>query len=150
MMDTLLDPKIWLILVALVHAIVGVIIPTDWSKDNNKMMSGFILLTSITMLYAGFCLDGEEQARLALVIGGPIWVWFVVCCAMELEFETPGNPNVFDNSLKNLLFWTEKPWNVSGFFRRSFCEGRELRRPKSDHVHPAFSCFFPFLTSQKS
>lgn len=92
MMDTLLDPKIWLILVALVHAIVGVIIPTDWSKDNNKMMSGFVLLTSITMLYAGFCLDGEEQARLALVIGGPIWVWFVVCCAMELEFDLAKEP----------------------------------------------------------
>ena len=68
MMDTILDPKIWLILVALVHAVVGIIIPTDWSKDNNKMMAGFTLLTSITMLYAGFFLDGEEQARLALVI----------------------------------------------------------------------------------
>ena len=86
MIDTLMDPKIWLILVAFVHAIVGIIIPTDWSKDSNKMMAGFFLLTSITMLYAGFCLDGEEQARLALVIGGPVWVWFVVCCSMSLEF----------------------------------------------------------------
>ena len=38
MIDTLMDPKIWLILVAFVHAIVGIIIPTDWSKDNNKMI----------------------------------------------------------------------------------------------------------------
>ncbi len=36
------------------------------------------------------------------------------------------------------------------FFRRSFCAGRELRRPKSDHVHPAFSCFFTFLTPPTS
>ena len=36
-----------------------------------------------------------------------------------------------------------------GFFKRSFCEGRELRRPKSNHVHPAFSCFSPFLNPPK-
>ena len=34
------------------------------------------------------------------------------------------------------------PGIVSGFFWRSFCEGRELQRPKSNHVHPSFSCFF--------
>jgi len=92
MIDTLMDPKIWLILTAVIHAFMGIIIPTDWSKDNNKMMAGFTLLTSITMLYAAFCLDGEEQARLALVIAGPIWVWFVVCCSMSLETDMGKEP----------------------------------------------------------
>ena len=32
-------------------------------------MGGFVLLTSVTMLYAAFGMDGEEQARLVLVIG---------------------------------------------------------------------------------
>ena len=107
MMDTILDPKIWLILVALVHAVVGIIIPTDWSKDNNKMMAGFTLLTSVTMLYAGFCLDGEEQARLALVIGGPVWVWFVVCCSMELEFDIGKEPMkmTWKENLPPLVLW---------------------------------------------
>ena len=107
MMDTILDPKIWLILVAFVHAIVGIIIPTDWSKDNNKMMAGFTLLTSITMLYAGFWLDGEEQARLALVIGGPVWVWFVVCCSMELEFDIGKEPMkmTWKENLPPLILW---------------------------------------------
>ena len=49
----------------------------------------------------------------------------------------------YDKSFKIRVFWAENPWQFSGFFRRSFCEGRELRRPKSDHVHPGFSCFFP-------
>tara|TARA_B100000900_G_C20049702_1_gene501434 strand:+ start:174 stop:542 length:369 start_codon:yes stop_codon:yes gene_type:complete len=104
---TLTDPKIWLILVAFVHAIVGIIIPTDWSKDNNKMMAGFTLLTSFTMLYAGFCLDGEEQARLALVISGPIWVWFVVCCSMSLEFDIGKEPMVmtWKENIPPLLLW---------------------------------------------
>ena len=104
---TLTDPKIWLILVAFVHAIVGIIIPTDWSKDNNKMMAGFTLLTSFTMLYAGFCLDGEEQARLALVVGGPVWVWFVVCCSMSLEFDIGKEPMVmtWKDNIPPLLLW---------------------------------------------
>jgi len=104
---TLTDPKIWLILVAFVHAIVGIIIPTDWSKDNNKMMAGFTLLTSFTMLYAGFCLDGEEQARLALVVGGPVWVWFVVCCSMSLEFDIGKEPMVmtWKENIPPLLLW---------------------------------------------
>ena len=83
MMDTLTDPQTWLVLVALIHAVVGVILPTDWSKDSSKLMGGFVLLTSVTMLYAAFGMDGEEQARLALVIAGPIWVWFVICCSMQ-------------------------------------------------------------------
>ena len=107
MMDTLMDPKIWLILVAFVHAIVGIIIPTDWSKDNNKMMAGFTLLTSVTMLYAGFCLDGEEQARLALVIAGPVWVWFVIICAMGLEWNLGKESQVMNWKVNAppLLLW---------------------------------------------
>ena len=39
MIDTILDPQIWLILVALVHAVVGVILPTEWEDDTNKLVS---------------------------------------------------------------------------------------------------------------
>ena len=46
----------------------------------------------------------------------------------------------YDKSFKIWVFWAENPRKFSGFFRRSFCEGRELRRPKY-HVHPAFYVF---------
>ncbi len=107
MMDTLTDPQTWLVLVALIHAVVGVILPTDWSKDSNKMMGGFVLLTSVTMLYAAFGMDGEEQARLALVIAGPIWVWFVVCCAMGLEFDLTKEPTkmTWKENAPPLILW---------------------------------------------
>ena len=58
----------------------------DFGVDSNKMeISGVFLLlfTSFTMLYA--LSDGQEQARSAMVLCGPIWVWFVVCGALELE-----------------------------------------------------------------
>ena len=107
MIDTILDPQIWLVLVALVHAVVGVIIPTDWKDDTSKMVAGFMLLTSVTMLYAAFMMEGEEQARLALVIAGPAWVWFVVCCSQGLEYTIGKEPEVFTfkQAVPPLVLW---------------------------------------------
>ena len=34
---------------------------------------------------------------------------------------------------------------TGGIWRRSFCTGRQLWTPTSDHVHPAFSYFFTIL-----
>ena len=86
MIDTILDPQIWLVLVAVVHAIMGVILPTEWENDTNKLVSGWFLLTSVTMLGTAFLLEGEERARMAVLIAGPIWVWFVIICAQSLEW----------------------------------------------------------------
>ena len=74
MIDTILDPQIWLVLVAIVHSVVGVILPTEWEDDTNKLVSGWFLLTSVTMLGTAFLLEGEQMARMALVIAGPVWV----------------------------------------------------------------------------
>ena len=107
MIDTLMDPKIWLILVAFVHAIVGIIIPTDCATDSNKILSGIIKHTSITMLSAGLRLERDDQARLAMVIAGPVWVWFVVCCAMGLEFDIGKEPMVmtWKDNAPPLILW---------------------------------------------
>ena len=79
--------KIWLIITALAHAIVGTLLQTDWSNDTAIMVGGFMLLTSFTMLYAAFFTEGQDQARLAAVIAGPVFVWFIVCIAMGLEWQ---------------------------------------------------------------
>ena len=31
-------------------------------------------------------MDGEEQARLAVVLAGPVWIWFVICISQGLEY----------------------------------------------------------------
>ena len=36
-----------------------------------------MLLTSVTLVYAALGMDGEEQARLAVVLAGPVWIWLV-------------------------------------------------------------------------
>ena len=47
-----LDPQIWLIIVALGHTGPGVLLATNWADDTAKMIGGWMLLTSITLVYA--------------------------------------------------------------------------------------------------
>ena len=110
MIDTILDPMIWLVIVGLTHAIMGVIIPTDWSDDTSKIVAGFLCLTTGTILYTALMMEGEEQARLALVIAGPVWVWFVIICSQSLEW------NMGEN--KTTMNWKE---NAPPLFMWGMC-----------------------------
>ena len=87
-----LDPQIWLILVALGHTGPGVLMATNWADDTAKMVAGWMLLTSVTLVYAALGMDGEEQARLAVVLAGPVWIWFVVCITQGLEYTMGKEP----------------------------------------------------------
>ena len=104
----ILNPKIWLIIMALIHAVAGVIMQTDWNDDPQVLFSGFLLLTSVTMLYVAFFTEGEDQARLTAVIAGPAWVWFVVGCAMELSWQIGSGDTMemtFAENIPPLLIW---------------------------------------------
>ena len=104
----ILNPKIWLILTALIHAVVGVISQTDWGDDPQVLIGGFMLLTSVTMLYIAFFTEGEDQARLTAVIAGPAWIWFVVACAMELTWQIGSGDTMemtFSENIPPLLIW---------------------------------------------
>lgn len=104
----ILNPKIWLILTALIHAFVGIISQFDWGDDPQVLIGGFMLLTSVTMLYIAFLMDGEDQARLTAVIAGPAWVWFVVSCAMGLTWQIGTGDAIemnFADNIPPLLIW---------------------------------------------
>ena len=103
-----LNPKWWLILNALGHTIIGVLLPMDPDNDNELMVAGVMLVITVYMLYAAFLTAGRAQARLAAVIAGPIWVWFVVCIALGLEITyTTDGPYTFDfaDNVPPLIFW---------------------------------------------
>ena len=89
-----LNPKWWLIILALGHTFMGTLLPMDPDNDNELMVSGIFLVTTVYMLYAIFLNEGQAQARLTAVIAGPIWVWFIVCSALELDVTyATENPN---------------------------------------------------------
>ena len=103
-----LNPKWWLILNALGHTFIGTLLPMDPDNDNELMISGVMLVITFYMLYAAFLTTGRAQARLAAVIAGPIWVWFVVCIALGLEITyTTDGPYTFDlaDNMPPLIFW---------------------------------------------
>ena len=103
-----LNPKWWLILNALGHTFIGVLLPMDPDNDNELMIAGVFLVITVYMLYAAFLTAGRAQARLAAVIAGPIWVWFVVCIALGLEITyTTDGPYTFDfaDNVPPLIFW---------------------------------------------
>ena len=80
-----LNPKWWLIITAIVHTFVGVFSQLDPDNDNELMVAGIFLIITVYLLYAAFLTEGQAQARLTAVIAGPIWVWFIVCAALELD-----------------------------------------------------------------
>ena len=103
-----LNPKWWLILNALGHTFIGTLLPMDPDNDNELMISGVMLVITVYMLYAAFLTTGRAQARLAAVIAGPIWVWFVVCIALGLEITyTTDGPYTFEfaDNVPPLIFW---------------------------------------------
>ena len=79
------NPKWWLIITALVHTFVGVLSQLDPDNDNELMVAGIFLIIPVIMFYAAFMTEGRDRARLAAVVAGPIFVWFVLCIALGLE-----------------------------------------------------------------
>ena len=117
-----LNPKWWLIIMALGHTFMGTLLPMDPDNDNELMVSGVFLVISVYMLYAIFLNEGQAQARLAAVIAGPVWVWFVICMALELEitYTTDAVSWEFADNVPPLVFWGRTAltgvlgWNMEG------------------------------------
>ena len=107
LLKAILNPKIWLIVAGLIHAGAGVLRELDMGNETQVVVSGFFLLTTFTMLYAAFFTEGEQQARLATVIAGPIWVWFVICVAQGYTLDYEGETFTFElnTSIPPLVIW---------------------------------------------
>ena len=104
-----LNPKWWLIINAIGHTVIGVLLPLDPDNDNELMVAGVMLVITVYMLYAAFLTAGRAQARLAAVIAGPIWVWFVMCIALGLEITyttVAATQSIeFADNVPPLIFW---------------------------------------------
>ena len=101
------NPKWWLIITALVHTFVGVLLQMDPDNDNELMVAGIFLIIPVIMFYAAFMTEGRDRARLAAVIAGPIFVWFVLCIALGLEitYTTDAASWELSDNVPPLVFW---------------------------------------------
>ena len=86
MKDMIMKPKIWLIVIAVMHTIMGVIATyVIIGNTDNLAMILYFLMVSVYMLYAAFMTEGRTQARLAAVLCAPVVVWFIISAIMQLE-----------------------------------------------------------------
>ena len=101
------NPKWWLIITALVHTFVGVLFQMDPDNDNELMVAGIFLIIPVIMFYAAFMTEGRDRARLAAVVAGPMFVWFVLCIALGLEitYTTDAVSWELSDNVPTLVFW---------------------------------------------
>ena len=105
MKDMIMKPKIWLIVIAVMHTLMGVIATyiTIVNIDNLALIIQFGFI-SVYLLYVAFMTEGQNQARLATVLCAPFVAWFVISAIMKLNMfgvpvaEMPG-------ALMPLILW---------------------------------------------
>ena len=79
----------------------------DPDNDNELMVAGIFLIIPVIMFYAAFMTEGRDRARLAAVVAGPIFVWFVLCIALGLEitYTTDAVSWELSDNVPPLVFW---------------------------------------------
>ena len=107
MKDMIMKPKIWLIVIALMHLFMGVIGGYLMNGGNIDTLAVMIYLgiTSIYLLYVAFMTEGQTQSRLAVVLCAPVVMWFIISAVMKLNMF--GHPIAeMPMALLPLFLWT--------------------------------------------
>ena len=87
MKDMIMKPKVWLIILAIMHTFMGVIgsYLTMGGSIENLAVFLYLGIVSIYLFYVAFMTEGQTQARFATVLCAPVIVWFVIGAIMQLE-----------------------------------------------------------------
>ena len=84
-LNSILNTKVWLLIIATMHMIMGVGASYVELGSEHIAMIGFFAAVGFYLIYAGLMTEGQEQARLAAVLCGPVFVWFVIAAGMDLN-----------------------------------------------------------------
>ena len=84
-LNSILNTKVWLLIIATMHMIMGVGASYAELGSDHLALIGFWAAVGFYLIYAGLMTEGQEQARLAAVLCGPIFVWFVIAAGMDLD-----------------------------------------------------------------
>ena len=107
MKDMMMKPKIWLIIIALMHlfmVVIGGYVMNGGTIDDVSIMI-YLGITSIYLLYTAFMTEGQTQARFAVILCAPIVAWFVIGFILKLDFL--GVPVAeMPSALMPLTLWT--------------------------------------------
>ena len=86
MKEMIMKPKIWLIILAVMHTLMGVIATYIIVGNADNLASiiqlGFI---SLHLLYIALMTGGNTQPRLATVLCAPFVAWFIISAIMNFN-----------------------------------------------------------------
>ena len=94
-MNKIFNTKIWLLILAVVHTVMGIIVNyqqvtadvTDINAFNTENLAIFLIFgcMSIYLFYVAMMTSGQNQARLAVVLCVPFFIFFVISWMMGLN-----------------------------------------------------------------
>ena len=94
-MNKIFNTKIWLLILAVVHTVMGIIVNyqqlttdvTDINAFNTENLAIFLIFgcMSIYLFYVAMMTSGQNQARLAAVLCVPFFIFFVISWIMGLN-----------------------------------------------------------------
>lgn len=103
-MEWLHNTKLWLIIIAIGHTALGA--GGSYANHGNDALAviGFFAVVGLYLFYAALMTEGQTQKRLAVVLCGPVVVWFLLCAVAGLEmFGEPAAP--LPGSLMPIVLW---------------------------------------------
>ena len=93
-----------MIIIAIGHTVIGGGGSYATYGNDELAVIGLMLVTGIYLFYAAFMTEGQAQARLAAVLCGPMFVWFILSAAMGLDMlGDPAAP--IPESIMPILLW---------------------------------------------
>mgnify|MGYP001160797021 FL=1 len=103
-MNILHNTKLWLLIIAVMHMLMGVGASYAQMGNEHLAMIGFFAAVGVYLFYAALMTEGQEQSRLAAVLCGPVFVWFVIAAAMGLDMAgEPAAP--FPEAIVPMILW---------------------------------------------
>ena len=86
MKEMMMKPKIWLIIIGIMHLLMGVIVSyLTVGNEENLGMFIYFGFVCIYLFYAAFMTEGQTQSRLAVVLCAPVVGWFIISAIMNLN-----------------------------------------------------------------
>ncbi len=105
-MKKIMKPKIWLIIIAIMHTFMGVLIPLlQFGNIENLGVFLYFFVISVHLVYIILFTKNQNQARLGAIFCSPVVIWFIVSAIMKLEMY--GFPiAAMPDALMPIIFWS--------------------------------------------
>ena len=117
-MNKIMNTKFWLIIIAFMHTIFGILMPMlEYGNIDNLGIFLYFLILSVHLFYVIIFTKNQTQNKLSVILCAPMVIWFVISSIMKLEmfgFPIASMPN----ALIPIIFWTMPV--ISGIYNWNF------------------------------